>query len=117
MQGVDHAVETPVVEDGGATVLSAESLGIHTALAVLLTEVDHERILLQQGRNHECWHTLAGIAGKLLTGYALLVVILEEVEHVLTDVIGLLPCRGDGVGALAATHHCAQGVVHAYLII
>ena len=44
-----EGIHTPVVEDGGAAVVSAETFLVHTALAIFLTCIDHERILLQQG--------------------------------------------------------------------
>ena len=110
-------VDAPIVEDGGATVPSAESLLIHTTLAIFLASVEHEGVLLHQHRGHHGRHALSGITSKEVAGYALFVVVLQEVEHVLTDVVRLLPGCRDGVRRLMATHHSAHGVVHAHLII
>ena len=43
--------------------------------------------------------------------------ILEEIEHVLANIVSLLPSCGDGVDTLATTHHIAQRIVHANLIV
>ena len=49
-RGSTHeGVDTPVIEDGGTTVMATEALTIHTRLPILLTCVDHKRILLEKG--------------------------------------------------------------------
>ena len=47
-----HGVHAPVVENGGSSVAAAKALLVHTTLAILLSEVNHQRVLLQQGRYH-----------------------------------------------------------------
>ena len=43
--------------------------------------------------------------------------ILEEIKHVIPNVIRLLPGRCNGLYGLIATNHLAHGVIHTYLVI
>ena len=112
-----QGIHAPIVEDGGATVVATEAFLVHTLFAILLTCIDHHRILLKEGRDHESGHALTATSGKERAGDALLVVILEEVEHVVADIIGLLPGSRNGMSGLAAANHLAHRVVHTHLIV
>ena len=44
-----EGIHTPIIKDGGTSVVATEAFLIHTTLAIFLTCIDHERVLLQQG--------------------------------------------------------------------
>lgn len=77
-----YGIDAPVVEDSGAPVAAAEALGIHTALAQLLTEVDHGGAGVDGGAHEHGGEGGATVAHDEVGGKALLVVVLHEVEHV-----------------------------------
>ena len=116
-KGTIDRVDAPVVENRGATVVTREAFTVHTPLAIFLTSIEHEGVLLHEHRGCEGRNTLAGIGSKKVAGNALLVMILEEVEHVVTNVVGTLPRPADGLGRLLAADDGSQGVVHAYLVV
>ena len=72
---------TPVVKDGGSPVSSAESFIIHTHFSKLLPKVNHHGICIHTGGNNECRDAFTRITGKEIRSDTLLVVILQEVEH------------------------------------
>ena len=47
-----NGVYTPIIKNCGTTILTAKALFIHTSLAILLTKINHEWILLKQGRHN-----------------------------------------------------------------
>ena len=47
-----YRIYTPIVKNGGTTILTAKAFFIHTSLAILLTKIDHKRILLEQSRHN-----------------------------------------------------------------
>ena len=77
-----YGIDTPVVEDGGAAVAAAEALGIHTALAQFLAEVNHGGTGVDSGAHEHGGEGGAAVAHDEVGGKALLVVVLHEVEHV-----------------------------------
>ena len=99
--GSTHGVNAPIVEDGGATVATTESFLVHALLAVFLCEIVHVGTRAEKSGDNKGGDSLEGIAGKELRGYALLVVILKEIEHVVGNVVGGLPCRRDAGGTAA----------------
>ena len=111
------SIHTPIIKDSGSSVTTAKALFVHSSLAILLSEVNHQRILLQQSRNHQSRHALTAVAGKKVASHALLVVILQEVQHMLADIISLLPSPSNGMGTLLAANHAAHRIIHAHLII
>ena len=90
-----QGVEAPIVEDGRAAVASAKALLVHATLAELLAEVDHHRARADGGGDDHRGDTRLGAAGEEVGGDALLVVVLEEREHVRTDIIDSLPAFRD----------------------
>ena len=57
------------------------------------------------------------VVGKKVAGNALLVVILEEVEHMFAQGVGCLPLTSDVAGLLFAFRHSAQAIIHSHLVI
>ena len=112
-----QGIRTPVVENGGASVLTTESFFIHTCFAQLLSGIDHHRIGIHASGNHQSWDGLTGIIGKETRGNAQLIMIFEEVEHVFLDIAHLLPTSADGSSRLATLYHSKEGVVQSHLII
>ena len=110
-------VDTPVIENRGATVAAREALGIHATLAKLLTGIHHERVAAHQSRNHHARNGLTTIATEEIAGYALLIVVLEEVEHVFLDVGNVLPVIGDAACRTAVANDVAHTIVHAHLVV
>ena len=110
-------VHRPVVEDGGASVVAREAFTVHAAFTVFLAGIQHKRVLLHQHRGYHGWHTLLGISSKEVAGNALFVVVLQEVQHVVADVVGILPGVGDGTGRCLTTDDGTHGVIHAYLVV
>jgi PIN domain nuclease of toxin-antitoxin system len=86
-------------------------------LTQLLTEVDHERVLLQQRSHNKRRHCLGSVATEEVAGDTLFIMVLKEVEHVILDVVRILPAPSDAVSRTTLTHNIAQAVVHAYLIV
>ena len=117
IESAADGVNRPVVEDGSAAVNAREALLVHAALAELLSSVDHQRILMEPGADHHAGYSATGITGKEVTGQSLLVVVLQEVEHVRTDIVGSLPFVGDGSSRPTATDHIAHTIVHAHLVV
>ena len=112
-----HSIHRPVVVDGGAAVASAVALGIHASLAQLLTEVDHHRTGIHERTHQHGSPSTACISGKEVACQALLVVVLQEVQHVLPDVIYLLPASGQALCRCLVARHSAQGIIEAHLVI
>ena len=90
-----QGVEAPIVEDGRATVASAKALLVHATLAKLLAEVDHHRTRADGSGDDHRGDTRLGAASEEVGGDALLVVVLEEGEHVRADVVDGLPAFRD----------------------
>ena len=89
-------IYTPIVEDGGAPVVTTEALTVHATLSIFLTGIQHKRILLHQYRGYHGRNTLASVSSKEVAGNTLFVVVLQEIEHVFPDIVGLLPGIADG---------------------
>ena len=112
-----QGVDAPVVEDGGASVTTAKSLGIARWLAKFLAVINHERRPRDGSRHHQCRQCASGIAGKLTGCDALLVVILEEVEHVVANSLHRLPAASYSSCASVAGDYCPQSVVERHLVV
>ena len=82
-----HTFHTPIVENRCPTVTAAEALHVHTALTEFLTGVNHKRIGVHAGTYHQSRQSTLCISSKEVGGDALLVVVLQEVEHVLVDIV------------------------------
>ena len=91
-------VDVPIIEDSCPSVVTTEAFLIHTFLAIFLAGIYHQRILLQQGRDNKSRNTFTTIASEETAGNALLVMILQEIEHVVADIVRLLPSGGNGMG-------------------
>ena len=89
-------VNAPVIKDCCTSVVAAEALLVHTVLTIFLTSIKHEWVLLHQQRGYHSRHTFHCIGSKEIAGYTLLVMVLKEIEHVVTNIVGLLPspCNG-----------------------
>ena len=116
-EGAMQRVESPIVEDGGAAVESAKALGLHARLAESLSGIVHIGVCSQEQGNGYCGQCPTWIACKEVGGNALLVVVLEEVEHVVANVVGLLPLAGDVGGGAAVANDVAQAVVHSHFVV
>ena len=110
-------VYAPVVEDRRTAVTSREALGIHPTLAELLPGIDHERITAHECGDDDCRNGFHTVSAEEITGNALLVVVLQEVEHVWADVVNVLPVVGDAACRAAVADDVAQTVVHAHLVV
>ena len=86
-----YGVHRPVIEDGCTSVLAREALAVHTLLAQFLAEVYHHGVGVHQCAHQHHGTALLGIACEEVAGYALLVVVLQEVEHVILYVLHALP--------------------------
>ena len=71
-----NAVYVPIVEDGGSSVLSAETLAVHSLFAQFLSEINHDWIASQAGRYDEGRNSLEWIASKEVGCNALFIVVL-----------------------------------------
>ena len=115
--GMGQGLRTPIVEYRCTAVSAAESFLVHTLLAKLLSAVEHKRILLEE-ETHGCRRNrLHGAAAEEVAGDALLVMVLQEVEHVLTDIIHHLPLVSDAGRRTLTTNHAAKAIVHAHLVV
>lgn len=93
-----NAVYVPIVEDSGSSVLSAETLAVHSFFAQFLSEIDHDRIASQAGRYDEGRNSLEWIASKEVGCNALFIVVFQEIQHVVLNVVYTLPAVGDSGG-------------------
>lgn len=73
-----NAVHVPVVEDGGSSVLSAETLAVHSLFTQFLSEINHDWIASQAGRYDEGRNSLEWIASKEVGCNALLIVVSRK---------------------------------------
>ena len=80
----------------------APALGLHSAFAQLLAEIDHHRAGRKSRGNDQRGHDAPGVAGIEVAGKALLVVVFEEVEHVGSEAVDCLPGGGQ------AYWHCVR---------
>ena len=112
-----QGLRTPVVEYRSTAISAAESFLVHTLLAKLLSAVEHERILLEEEAHGCCRNRLHGAAAEEVAGYALLIMVLQEVEHVIADVIHHLPLVSDTGCRTLTTNHTAKTIIHAHLIV
>ena len=117
IESAADGIYTPIVENGGTPINTRESLFIHATFTILLSGIDHQRILMKPGADHHAGYSVAGITGKEVAGQSLLVVVLQEVEHVRADIVGGLPFVGDGSSRPTAADHIAHTVVHAHLVV
>ena len=97
--------------------MTAEAFDIHARLTILLSSIDHERILLHQYVGNKCGDCLLRICSKEVAGDTLLIMVLKEVEHVGSNVVVHLPCPRKGIGAAAMTDNVTHHIVHADLVI
>ena len=93
-----NAVYVPIVEDGGSSVLSAETLAVHSLFAQFLSEINHDWIASQAGRYDEGRNSLERIAGKEVGCNALLIVVFQEIQHVVLNIVHALPAMGNSGG-------------------
>ena len=112
-----YGVNTPIVEDRGASVPAAESLFVHTSFSILLPCIEHEWVGEHQGIGNQRGHSFACIACEEGACYALLVVILQKIQHVVVYVIRGLPFVCYGCCGSFSANHIANAVVHAHLVV
>ena len=93
-----NAVHVPVVEDGGSSVLPAETLAVHSLFTQFLSEINHDRIASQAGRYDEGRNSLEWITSKEVGCNALLIVVFQEIQHVVLNIVHALPAVGDSGG-------------------
>ena len=72
---------------------------------------------MEPSADHHSRYSLTGITCKEITGHSLLVVVLQEVEHMLADIIRGLPFIGNRRSRTMATYYITQTVVHAHLVV
>ena len=112
-----QGLHAPIVEDSSTTIHTREALGVHTFLAELLSSIHHYRVGAQgSSHNHSRFGTHASSAEEA-TGDALLVVVLQEIEHTVTDIIHLLPLESDTFGRPVLASHTTQVVVHTDFVV
>ena len=102
-----YAVYTPIIEYSSPSVPSAKSFTIHAQFSKLLTEVDHHRISVHTGGNDQCGNSFTRVAGKEIRSDTLLVVILQEVEHLFLYSIQTLPAMSDSGCRFISTSYIA----------
>ena len=107
-----YGVYTPIIEYGSSSVPSAESFTIHAQFSKLLTEVDHHRISVHTGGNDQCGNSFTRVAGKEIRSDTLLVVILQEVEHLFLYSIQTLPAMSDSGCRFISTSYIAVSYTH-----
>ena len=115
------AFETPVVEDGGTTIGTLEAFGIHRRFAQFACEIVHIGVAVDQGADVECGDCGLRVLAEEVGGNALLVVVLEEVEHMTADLgvgIGRQREAGlDGIDWATTLDHAADGIVELDLVV
>ena len=105
-----------VVKHGSATGLSkAGHFGAR--LTHFLTKVNHRRRSSARGRNHHCRQCLPRVASKLWTCNPLLVVVFEEMQHIVLDIRQALQDWYQIVRGAMALHDVLQRVVELYLVV
>ena len=112
-----YSIDTPIVEDGGASVAATEALGIHATLAQLLAEVDHHGAGVDGGAHKYGRQGRTAVAGDEVGGEALLIVVFHEVEHAIAQFAQILPATRNVGSRLLMADDADEGVVEAYLIV
>lgn len=107
----------PVVEYRGAAVMTAVAFGVGSRLAEFLAGIDHDGSGAEKRADRHRSHCLERVAGKFRRGETLLVVVLEEIEHVVLVAVNLLPRAGDVGGRATPCDDVAQSVVEPHLVI
>ena len=69
---------------------------VHAPLAIFLAGIEHEGVLAHENRGDQCRHGLQSVAGKESAGDALLIMVLQEIEHVVGNIVNSLPGTSDG---------------------
>ena len=110
-------VDRPVVEYCRSSVSSAESLFVHSSLSIFLSGIKHERVGSHKCACHESRYAFPGVAGKEVACYSLLVMVFQEIEHVVGDVVIRLPLSRDISGAPVAAYHATHAVIHSHLVV
>ena len=112
-----QCVNAPVIENGSAAIDSAVALFIQSSLAKFLSCIQHEGLLAHCYRHDCCSFGTACICSKEIGCDTLLVVVLEECEHVGAYVRCVLQGVCDGVGRYLPAHYSFECVVKAYLVV
>ena len=114
---VVDTVHAPIVEDSATTIATTEAFLVHTTLAEFLTSVEHIRIGVEQTTYYVGGIGSPRLASEKVARNTLLVMIFQEIEHVVADIISLQPLRCDVRGPTTATDDVTQAVIHAHLVI
>ena len=85
-------INRPIIKDGSSAIFAAKPFLIHTSFSIFLTEIEHKRILLHQYGGNQRRNSLVAITGKEIARNTLFIMIFQEIEHVITDIVSLLPC-------------------------
>ena len=79
---IAQTLDTPIVEDRRPTISTAKTFLIHTWLSQFLTAIDHHRISIHGRRNNHARDAQACVIGKKRRSDTLLIMVLQEIEHV-----------------------------------
>ena len=83
----------------------------------LLTHIDHIGRPVEKGADHQRGAGFGGISRKVGGGEALLVVILQEVEHIGLQILQELPVAGDSTGGGTSADDGSQVIVEAGFVV
>ncbi len=111
--------DAPVVVLGRAQLGRLVEVGVVevTFFADVLAEVEHRRRAADQCRDDHARLARMPVADEIGAGDAFLVVVLEEVQHVLLDVQHLGVHGRQRIGRGLALHHRFQGIVEPDLVV
>lgn len=98
-------IHTPVVKDSGTSIPSAKSFTVHARLPKFLTEVNHHRVRIHTGRNHQSRKCLKRITRKEIGSNALLIMVFKEVQHMFLNIIHSLPARSNSCSRGKSTRY------------
>ena len=88
---VSDALNAPIVENGGASVASAETFLVHAGFSELLSAVHHNRAFCQGCADQHGWHGFHRVSRKEVRCYSLFVVAeMQEVWKPAGDALQLV---------------------------
>ena len=114
---IAQSVERPIVEYRCASIPTRETFGIHALFAKLLSGIEHKRITHKQSTYHNSRNSLLGIATEEVGSYTLLIVVLKEIEHVLSNVANSLPLICNSRSWTTTADYIAYAIIHSHLVV
>ena len=91
--------------------MAAVTFGVGCWLTQFLAGIDHERALGHRGAHDKGGKRFERVAAELSRSDALLIVVLQEIEHVIGQSLNGLPATCEFAGGPTIAQDAAQGII------